>query len=242
MIDYVAQTGSTNADLVARLSGGEYLPEGYWLVADRQIAGRGRLGRSWSDGSGNFMGSSVIQRGPGDPPPASLALVAGLAVHEAIAGVFDSSDSVACVRPILKWPNDVLVDGGKLAGILLEMVGNAVVVGIGVNIVAAPSVEGRKVVSLADYGLNVSRDAFAERLAGCLDAEISRWRMSGLAPIIRRWQTAAHPEGTALTVHPPGEAALNGNFGGLTGDGNLVLRLSDGAQRVIHAGDVFLKD
>ena len=80
MIRTVAQTGSTNADLAARLAAGDVVPEGDWLVADRQTAGRGRQGRPWSDGAGNFMGSTVVHPGPGDPPVPTLALVAGLGV------------------------------------------------------------------------------------------------------------------------------------------------------------------
>lgn len=239
MIRTVAETGSTNADLAARLSSGEYVPEGEWLVADRQLAGRGRLGRAWNDGAGNFMGSTLVRPGLGDPPASTLALLSGLAVHEAVAGYL--SDALPDTGPLrLKWPNDLLLDGRKLAGVLLELAAGTVIVGIGVNLGVAPVVEGRTVTSLAEHGIDVSRDEFAAKLAAIFDLELQRWRSAGLAPLLRRWQNAAHPKGTRLTVLPPGEEAIEGGFAGLTDDGNLLLGLDGGSVRTIHAGDVFL--
>ncbi|MCJ2177858.1 biotin--[acetyl-CoA-carboxylase] ligase [Novosphingobium album (ex Hu et al. 2023)] len=235
MIRTVEETGSTNADLAARLSGGEYLPEGDWLVAERQTAGRGRLGRIWNDGAGNFMGSTVVRPGPGDPPPSSLALMTGLAVHEALLPFVPQGAALW-----LKWPNDLLLSGAKIAGILLEVVAGTVIVGIGVNLAAAPDIPGRAVTSLSEYGPGPGRDAFAEALAASFDRELHRWRSAGLAPLLRRWQSAAHPVGTRLTVLPPGEEAVEGSYAGLSQDGNLLLKLDNGTQRVIHAGDVLL--
>lgn len=233
MIETVAETGSTNADLAARIAGGEYVSEGHWLVADRQIAGRGRLGRVWNDGAGNFMGSTVVRIGPGDPSPSTLALLTGLAVHDAVAGF-------AGQGALLKWPNDLLFKGAKVAGILLEMVAGVVVVGIGVNLVHAPDLPDRQTAALADFGPAPERDRFAGALASVFDAELARWRSAGLAPLLRRWQSAAHPAGTPLRVLPPGEDAIDGRFAGLDEDGNLRLTLADGAVRTIHAGDVLL--
>jgi BirA family biotin operon repressor/biotin-[acetyl-CoA-carboxylase] ligase len=235
LIRTVAETGSTNADLAARLAGGETVPEGEWLVADRQTGGRGRLGRAWSDGLGNFMGSTVVRPGPGDPPAPTLALLSGMALHEALSAHVPQPGLLR-----LKWPNDVLLGGAKLAGVLLEMVSGTVIVGIGVNLAVAPKVEGRAVAALADHGGTVSRDEFAVNLAACFDRELQRWRGAGLAPLLRRWQSAAHPKGTRLTVLPPGEEAIEGAFAGLTDEGHLRLGLDDGSVRTIHAGDVLL--
>lgn len=232
MITRVPETGSTSADLAARLRGGDVVPEGSWLVADRQTAGRGRLGRTWSDGAGNFMGSTVVRPGFGDPEAASLALLAGLAVHAAV------SEHLPPDHPaVLKWPNDVLIGRAKLAGILLEREGEAVIVGVGVNLASAPTLLDRETISIASLGAAPSRDSFAENLALHFDLELERWRNYGLEPLIRRWLAAAHPLGTELVSD-----GLKGVFAGLTSEGALQLRLADGSLRTIHAGEVNLAD
>ena len=236
MITVVPETGSTSADLLARLAAGERIPEGDWLVADRQARGRGRQGRTWLDAPGNFMGSTVVHVSPQDPSPASLSFVAALAVYETVVTRLGNPRGLQ-----LKWPNDVLLGGGKFCGLLLEREGQDVVVGIGVNLVAAPAVDGLKTRSLAEFGPPSGRDAFAADLAAQFDLELGRWRQYGLEPILNRWLAAAHPVGSALTVHEPSGQRLSGTFDGLEPDGALRLRLADGACRVIHAGDVVLE-
>jgi BirA family biotin operon repressor/biotin-[acetyl-CoA-carboxylase] ligase len=235
MIETTPQTTSTNSDLAARLTAGEPLPEATWLVADRQTAGRGRMGRNWSDGEGNFMGSTIIRLTTNDPPPATLALVSGLAVHAAVSPHIPPPH-----RAILKWPNDVLVNGIKLAGILLERVGDHVIVGIGVNLAQAPDVPDRATMALTRYGPAPDRDSFATALADHFAAEVQRWRHYGLAPLLRRWQAAAHPPGTPLGVIQPDGSLLSGTFAGLADDGALRLSLPDGTTQTIHAGEVSL--
>lgn len=235
MIRYVTETGSTNADLAAAHRAGERLAEGDWLVADRQTEGRGRQGRAWFDGAGNFMGSTVVRPGPGDPPAQSLALLAGLALYEAVVPLLAEPRTLS-----LKWPNDLVLDGAKLAGVLLEREGEAVIVGIGVNLAAAPDLTDRWTVSLAMLGPPPDRDSFAERLATTFDCELERWRSYGLEPLLRRWQQIAHAPGSPLTVHEPDGASVSGAFAGLADDGSLLLRLEDGTIRPIHAGDVTL--
>lgn len=234
MIRTIPETGSTNADLLAALRAGERVSEGDWLVADRQTAGRGRQGREWSDGTGNFMGSTVVRLTPGGPAPASFALAAGLAAYEALLPLLPEPASLQ-----LKWPNDLTFGGAKLAGILLEREGEAMVVGIGVNLARAPAIEGRTTIALAALGPAPDRDRFGAGLAAAFATELERWRSYGLDPLVRRWQAAAHPVGTPLTIAPPGEERLAGMFDGLTDDGALRLRLADGSSRVMHAGDVF---
>jgi len=235
LIHRVLETGSTNSDLLARLRAGDLIPEGDWLVADKQTEGRGRQARDWFDGAGNFMGSSVIRLQPGDPDAATLALVAGLALHEAVAW-----HAPAQADLLLKWPNDLLLENAKLAGILLEKAQDSVVLGIGVNLVFAPAIAGRKTAALSSFGTAPDRDAFAADLAKSFAAELQRWRQSGLAAIVRRWQALAHEIGTPMQVAQPGKAAVEGEYAGLTGDGALQLRLADGSMRAIQAGEVFL--
>lgn len=235
MIERVSTTGSTNADLASRLRAGERIGEGYWLVADRQSAGKGRQGREWFDGLGNFMGSTIIRLSPADPAPATLALVAGLAVYEA---VLPHCPDPSALR--LKWPNDLMLCGAKLAGNLLERVDDCVVVGIGVNLVAAPDLADRVTVSLQDLGPAPEGGLFAGELARSFAQEVQRWRTFGIETLLRRWQSAGTPKGTPVTVHEQADGFVSGIFGGLMPDGSMRLCLADGSHRAIHAGDVIL--
>ena len=227
----MADTGSTNTDLLAMAQAGA--PEGCWLRAERQTAGRGRLGRPWTSPEGNLYASTLVRLRPSDGSPATLARVAAVALGEAV-GVFLPA------RVQIKWPNDLTVDGAKLSGILLERAGDAVVIGIGVNVVAAPDVPGRTTTSLAAQGVAVDAATLLDTLVESFARWLARWRGEGLAPVRARWAERAHPPGTALTARLPDGETFDGLFDGLTEDGALALRLAGGERRVIHAGDVFL--
>ena len=181
------------------------------------------------------MGSTVVRLQPGDPVITGLPFLAALGVYEAVAGL------VAQPRALqLKWPNDLMLSGAKLAGVLLERVEDAVIVGIGVNLAQAPQLPDRKTAALSDIAPAPEAGAFALRLADSFAVELRHWREFGMQALLTRWLLAAHPEGTPLTVHEQGAAVISGNFAGLEESGALRLRLADGATRVIHAGDVFL--
>ena len=235
VIRTVSETGSTNADLLDAVRKGEVSAEGEWLVADRQSAGRGRQGRTWFDGTGNFMGSTVVHLRADDPSPATLSFVAGLAAYEAVKPFVPGN-----IDLMLKWPNDLLLAGAKVNGVLLERAENVIVVGIGVNLAAAPTLPDRKTAAIADHAPAPDRDLFAQTLAGAFSDELGRWRMYGLPPLLRRWESAAHPKGTSLSVQPPGEMCVKGCYDGIGKDGALLLRLPGGSRRAIHAGDVML--
>lgn len=189
----------------------------------------------WFDGHGNFMGSTVVRPHERDPAPASLALLTALALYETVVPLIPNPTDLS-----LKWPNDLMLGGAKLAGILLEREGDAIIVGIGVNLAAAPELPDRKTLALSQLGPAPDRDNFARSLAASFDTELERWRNFGVEPIVRRWESVAHLKGTVLTVHPPGEEPIDAAFAGLTDDGALRLRLASGETRVIHAGDVML--
>ncbi|MCX9147619.1 biotin--[acetyl-CoA-carboxylase] ligase [Erythrobacter sp. WG] len=235
MIRIVEETGSTNADLAAALRSGEGWAEGVWLVARRQTAGRGRQGREWFDGAGNFMGSTVVSIGEGGPPPASLSFVAALAVRDAATGASGESGALG-----VKWPNDVLLSGGKLSGILLEMVRGHIVVGIGVNLAKAPEVPGRQTAALADVSSPPALEDFAASLAAAFDRRLEAWRTYGLGATLHAFLgLSIHAQGSPLTVHDTDGSVLSGSFAGLEeSDGALRLRLADGSERVIRAGDI----
>ena len=235
MIRTVPETGSTNADLLHALRAGEPVAEGDWLVADRQSAGRGRQGRGWYDGYGNFMGSTIVRIHPGQPPAHTLSLLTAVALFDTIHTLVP-----ALHRLVLKWPNDLLIGDAKLSGILLEAERDAVVIGVGVNLVSAPQLPDRKSAALTQFGPAPNRDAFAESLAAHFATELERWRTYGLEPLVRSWNAASMPSGTPISVHEPDGGRVSGKFDGLEPDGSMRLRLADGSTRVIHAGDVML--
>ncbi|MDR6853571.1 BirA family biotin operon repressor/biotin-[acetyl-CoA-carboxylase] ligase [Sphingomonas sp. BE123] len=231
MIRTVAETGSTNADMLALAVAGA--SEGSWLRAERQTAGKGRQGRAWESPVGNFYGSTLVRLRPTDPPAPALALVTVVALEEAVRVFLPAGATI-------KWPNDLLIGGAKLSGVLLERAGEAVVVGIGVNLTHHPELPDRPATSLAAQGVAVDAATFAEVLAESFARWLSRWRGEGLEPVRQRWLDRAHPIGTALTARLPDGTGHDGLFDGLSGDGALILRLADGSRHVIHAGDVFL--
>ncbi|MFD1611392.1 biotin--[acetyl-CoA-carboxylase] ligase [Sphingomonas tabacisoli] len=226
----VASTASTNADMLALASQGA--GEGLWLRAVEQTAGRGRLGRAWVSPPGNLYASTIVRLRLGDPGPATLALVASVALDETLRAYG--------AEPWIKWPNDLYIGDAKLTGILLERSGDAVVVGIGVNLAHHPEGLDRAVTSLAGRGLGApDPELFLRDLADAFARWLGVWR-GGLEPVRRRWLERAHPVGTALSVRLPEQAPIEGLFDGLDSEGALRLRLASGAVQVIHAGDVFL--
>lgn len=260
----LAETGSTNADLLELARSGA--AEGLWLTAARQTAGRGRQGRAWVSPPGNFHGSTLVRLRAADPPPATLGFVAAVALCELVAELLlrslpsrtregqpnlpsrTSGRGEAGISSInakegglvLKWPNDLLLGGAKLSGILLERAEDAVVVGIGVNLAHHPDLPDRPTTSLAAHGIAAAPAAFAEMLADGFARWLARWRAEGIGPVRQRWLDLAHPRGTALAVHLPDGAQLAGLFDGLDPAGALILRLASGERRAIHAADVFL--
>ena len=240
MIRTVADTGSTNADMLALARNG--VAEGVWLRAERQSAGRGRLGRTWVSPVGNFYASTSVRLRGTDPAAATLALVAAVALHEAVSTYLAASlpPFAAAGSLALKWPNDLLLGGAKLSGILLERADDAVVIGIGVNLAHHPDLPDRTTTSLAAHGITIAPEDFAETLAESFARWLGRWRGEGIAPVRARWMERAHPIGTALTARLPDGEGVDGLFDGLDPDGALLLRLASGDRRVIHAADVFL--
>lgn len=194
------------------------------------------MGRSWESPAGNLFASTIVRLQPNDPQAPTLAFVTALAVRDTLHQI-----APECALQI-KWPNDILTsDGAKICGILLERTGDAVVVGIGINLTSSPDIPGRATTNLANYGIVPPHpQAVTEILASNMAIWLGRWRQYGLQPLITEWQKYAHPVGTALSVKLPDGTGEEGLFAGLTAEGALQLRLADGTIHAIHAADVFL--
>ena len=203
---------------------------GDWLVASEQTAGKGRQGRQWVSPQGNFFGSTVVELQPGDPPAPTLSLAAGLALIEAV-------DVAAPNRPLmLKWPNDLLLGGDKLAGVLLERSGDRIVAGFGVNLASAPPLPDRMAASLKGA---VTAHGFAPLLAASFARLLALWRSSEPPALAQAWLARAHPIGAPLTVHISPDESFSGRFDGIEPDGALRLRTDHGIE-IVRAGDVTL--
>jgi BirA family biotin operon repressor/biotin-[acetyl-CoA-carboxylase] ligase len=204
------------------------LPEGTWVRALRQTAGRGRQSRPWATPPGNLAASCLVHLRDTDGPATEIGFVAGVALFE-----------LACLHAdrallSLKWPNDLLLHGGKLAGILLERKGRHLVVGVGVNLAVAPVIPGR---ATAAFRTPPEPAAFLAALDANFAGHLARWRSDGFAPVRRAWLDAAHPAGTSLDVSGP--PAVSGRFAGLGDDGALLLE-TDAGLLTVRAGDVML--
>ena len=138
---------------------------------------------------------------------------------------------------MLKWPNDLLLLGKKLAGILLERSGDRVVIGFGVNLASAPDLPDRPCASLSG---GVTPQEFAPLLADSFERLLQLWRRSEPLFLAQAWLARAHPVGTRLTVHTSGEETVSGRFDGIEADGALRLRLDDGSLEIVRAGDISL--
>lgn len=226
--------GSTNAEALARARGGEDGP--LWVVASQQTEGRGRRGRAWATEGGNLAASLLIRA---DVPPAvaaTLGFVAALALDEALRACTPGLDVA------LKWPNDVLADGAKLAGILLESERTAnalgIVIGIGVNVASAPAQTPFPATALAKLGRNVRpQDLFAALSDTFVDL-YGVWQLGSGMPRIRSlWLARAAGVGQTVSVSL-GEETVEGVFETLDEQGRLIVRGADGKPTPVSAGDV----
>ncbi|MGF7160049.1 BirA family biotin operon repressor/biotin-[acetyl-CoA-carboxylase] ligase [Rhodoligotrophos appendicifer] len=235
------EVDSTNAEAIRQAASGEVGP--LWIVAQRQSAGRGRQGRPWTSESGNFYGSLLLTDRSAPARSANLSFVAALALFDA-ASACVSETRRSLMR--LKWPNDLLIDGAKTSGILLEAAPRphfaeaGLVIGIGVNLTRKPPGDlPYKTTCLAEHGAEDGPLAFLEHLAQAFD----RWHMvwsgpEGFAGIRRAWLSRAQGLGGPLLVRMQGEQ-IEGIFADLDDEGALLLQMRGGATRRVLAGDVF---
>ena len=213
-------------------------PEGTLVWALAQSTGHGRRGRQWVSPRGNLYLSLVLRPQCRIAEAAQFGFAAALAVAEACAGFVAADAALRC-----KWPNDVLLDGRKIAGILLESAADArggvdwLVLGIGVNLATHPEGVEFPATSLAAAGATVTPEAMLVPLAERLQAWYAAWREQGFAALRAAWLARAHGLGAPIRVRLATEE-LNGRFAGLDETGMLLLD-GEGGRRHIAAAEIF---
>ena len=230
--------GSTNAEALASAQTGE--AGSVWYVTKDQRSGRGRRGREWSTQTGNLAATLLLVHDYPLELAATLSFVAGLSLVEAVEQLLPDTPT----RFQLKWPNDVLSDGAKLSGILLESSllkdgRKALVIGIGVNVLHSPEGVPYAVSNLKANGYSQGAEQLLEALAERFAVNFALWNDGqGLETIRTHWLRHAARLGEIIRVQSGGET-LEGTFSSIDSQGHLVLSLPQGRKKTISAGEVF---
>ncbi|MGP6085503.1 biotin--[acetyl-CoA-carboxylase] ligase [Antarctobacter jejuensis] len=236
----LAEVDSTNAE-AARIASGLSGPE--WILGLRQTAARGRRGRAWVNSEGNFAATLVMRPTETPDKVALRSFVASLALYDALETVTGTAVGLS-----LKWPNDVLLNGGKLAGILLESIGGPgghLAIGIGVNLLVAPDPtqveEGAvpPVALLSETGVRVTPETFLDALAAAYARYEASFGTYGVDPIRSLWLSRAARLGETITARTAREE-ITGVFETVDATGQLVLKTPKG-RVTIAAADVFFE-
>jgi BirA family transcriptional regulator, biotin operon repressor / biotin---[acetyl-CoA-carboxylase] ligase len=236
-VDVVRETGSTNADLLARAS---TLAAPVLLIAEHQTAGRGRAGRSWLSAPGDSLTFSLAWRFEGGLQRLTgLPLAVGTALAETI---------VRLGQPVeLKWPNDLLKDGDKLAGILVETATGAdgatwAIVGIGLNLVMPDALEQQigRAVAAVPWLARMDRDALMAALLDGVAAVLGEFAQDGFAAFAARWNLLHAYQGEPVTIVDRGQVLHEGLAAGVDDAGRLLLDTAQGRIAIV-AGDVSLR-
>ena len=245
--------GSTNAEAIAAASAGD--PGGIWFAARQQTAGKGRRGRPWQSPHGNLAATLLIVPDADPTLAATLGFVAGVALNQALSAVLpsglvrigiDGADGMSEKGPsriALKWPNDVLADGAKLAGILLEAQKrddgrHAVAIGLGINVVAAPTGLPYPATSLTELGVTQTAETVFEALSDAWVDVFGLWNDGrGVDDVLKQWRASAAGIGAPVAVNQNGDV-LRGIFETIDAAGRLIVRADDDRRIAITAGDV----
>lgn len=239
--EHFEEIDSTNTE--ARRRGETSAAASIWLRADSQTAGRGRRGRTWVSPVGNLMCTLFLRPACSPSAAAQLSFVSGLAIHDAVTQMLPQERQADAK---LKWPNDLLLGGKKMSGILLESATqgagevNWLAIGIGLNLAVFPKDTPYPATSLhAETGQTVSPQEALTRLANAFAHWHSVWQAPGGFSAVRTaWLARAKGVGELIVVRLS-DTELEGTFEALDGEGALILRLEDGSHRAISAGDVF---
>lgn len=225
--------GSTNDEAKARARIGALA--GTFITAQQQTAGRGRQGRNWVSPVGNLFASLIVRPSLDMSRYGELAFVTALALGETFGSFVPNWQ--------LKWPNDVLIDGAKISGLLLESEPGWVVIGMGANIMHAPDVPGRRTTSLHQLGRgDVTVPLFIQHLQPSLSKWLTIWENEGFAPIRAAWLDHAYGIGQPVRVQLADQSVCAGTFNGIDKDGALLLSEPGQPHQRVLAGDVFFHD
>ena len=243
--------GSTNSEAIEAAAAGD--PGGVWFAARQQTAGRGRRGRQWDSPHGNLAATLLIVPEADPTLVATLGFVAGVSLNRALSAILpgglvkigiDGADALeGKSRIALKWPNDVVADGAKLAGILLEASKlpdgrHAIAIGFGVNVVAAPQGLPYPATSLSDLGVSRSAEDVFEALGDAWVETFGMWNDGrGIGDVLKHWRASAAGIGAPVAVNQNGDV-LRGIFETIDDAGRLIVRVDDNRRIAISAGDV----
>lgn len=232
---HLEKVGSTNRECFRLAEAGESGP--LWVTSDEQTEGRGRRGRAWASPSGNLYASLLLTQIRWPSRLHELSFLAGVSLRRALADVAPGSAERLC----LKWPNDLLLDGAKCAGILCEGRSQTphatAVVGLGVNLRHHPAETFHPATDFATAGLIVDPNELFASLAARMQAQLELWtRRSDFLPLAQEWAEHSHKHGDTITVRA-GETAETGIFLGIAADGALRLGTAKGEKRIM-TGDV----
>lgn len=228
-VHHLPTIDSTNSDARRRIEFGEPAP--FWIVADEQTEGRGRLGRHWVSKPGNLYSTYVFPFTAPVNTASQISFVAALAIHD-VANSFVTGAAIS-----LKWPNDCLINGAKFSGVLAEMHGENMILGMGLNVLHQPIDLPYKATSFSAHIQNITVAAVFETLQLKLKKWLQIWDESrGFQHIHRGWEARCNAIGKPMSLDT-GKAMLHGTFVGLHHDGGLVLNHNN-TTSIHHAGDV----
>lgn len=236
---HFSSVGSTNDLALEAFRDGRIDP--LWITADEQSGGKGRRGRNWVSPPGNFYGSLLLV----DPAPSEalpqLAFVVSLALHKALSRALPP---MVQSKLTVKWPNDLLYDRKKIAGILMEanhMAGRTgIVIGCGINCTSSPADAPYPVTSFSAEGQVISAEAVFDLFSAEMTNGLSEWQQGKNFTSVREaWLQRASGVGEEITVRL-NDRELNGRFSGLDATGRLLLSHPENGTSVISAGDVFM--
>jgi BirA family transcriptional regulator, biotin operon repressor / biotin---[acetyl-CoA-carboxylase] ligase len=228
-IHHLTTIDSTNSEARRRLDDGEPAP--FWIIADEQTQGRGRLGRNWISTPGNLYSTYAFPFAAPKTAASQISFVAALAVHDTASNFISGADIT------LKWPNDCLINGAKFSGVLAELYEGIMILGMGLNVLHEPDGLPYKATSLSAHAPQITVAMTFETLQLKLKKWLQIWdNAKGFQHIHRGWEARCAAIGRPMSLDT-GRAMLHGTFIGLAPDGGLVLNHNN-TTTIHHAGDV----